>query len=144
MNSYLSIILLTMVFWKVNIESPKMEKIGAFQPINISGETDFEGIWVNEGSDPMVTKCEISFKTDHFIVQMWGSCDPQDCDWGENVTNDMNRGATKFDLLWDSGFAERNVTYEIIDGKLKLMIKVHYKDNSGRTDFAIYEYFEKQ
>jgi hypothetical protein len=77
-------------------------------------------------------------------MQMWASWTPQDCDMGENTSNKVKRGTYIFDLLWVSEFAESAITYEIIDEKLKMTNKRNYKDNSGRPDFTIIEYFIKQ
>ena len=74
---------------------------------------------------------------------MWGACHPQDCDWGESVANEVEKGVNKFELLWNQEFAESAITYEIIDGKLKMTHKRRYKDNSGRPDFTLIEYFIK-
>ncbi len=75
---------------------------------------------------------------------MWGACHPQDCDWGESVSNEVKKGTNKFELLWDHEFAESVITYELIDGKLKLTQIRSYKDNSGRQDISLIEYFIKQ
>ena len=75
---------------------------------------------------------------------MWGDCHPEDCDWGENVANDIEKGTDKFELLWDQEFAESLVTYQIIDGKLTVTNKRRFKDNSGRANYELVEYFKKQ
>ncbi len=105
----------------------------------------FNGLWINEDSQTRaITKCKISYKNNSFVVQMWGACQPQDCDWGENVANDVQKETDKFQLLWNQEFAESFVTYEIIDGRLKVTDKRHYKDNSNRLDYSLVEYFQKK
>ena len=51
---------------------------------------------------------------------MWATSHPQAYDWGEKVSNEVNKESNKFNLLWDAKFAENIITYEIIDRKLKL------------------------
>ncbi len=146
MKIFISTITLFLIFWNINVESPK-NKI--YQSTNTGLEynrnEDFNGLWVNEDDQTRgITKCNISYKNNRFVVQMWGSCQPQDCDMGERVSSELEKGIDKFDIIWSSDFSESTVTYEIIDGKLKLTNKRHYKDNSGRSDFTLIEYFIKQ
>jgi len=106
---------------------------------------DFVGLWVNEDKKTRgITKCEITFSDNQYAVQMWGSCTPQDCDMGKRNADGIEDGVSKFVLLWDSNFAESFVTYELMDGKLKMTNKRSYKDNSGRQDVTLIEYFIKQ
>ena len=106
---------------------------------------DFVGLWVNENKKTRgITKCQIAKNDGEFIVQMWGACMPQDCDMGKNKTKGVKKRTNKFELLWDSGFAESSMIYEMIEGKLKLTHKRHFKDNSGRPDYTIIEYFVKK
>ena len=39
---------------------------------------------------------------------------------GKNNADGIEEGVSKFELLWDSNFAESFVTYELMDGKLKM------------------------
>lgn len=149
MKLFISTISLLIFFWSINIESPKNKKDKIYQSINTALEKnwnkDFSGLWVNEDDQTRgITKCNIFYKNNCFVVQMWGACQPQDCDLGENVSNEVKKGTNKFDLLWDAEFAESAITYEIIEGKLKLTNKRRYKDNSGRQGFTLIEYFIKQ
>ena len=137
-------------FWSTNDESPKCRKDMVNRTANTVVEKnwnkDYHGLWVNEegGLTRMITKCEISYRSNSFIVQIWGACQPQDCDWGESVVSKMKKGTDKFELIWDQEFAESAITYEIIDGKLKLKHIRRYKDNSGRSDSTLIEYFIRQ
>lgn len=149
MKLFISTISLLIFLWSPIIESPKIKKNRIFQLTNTELNTnkydDFNGLWVNEDElTKAITKCKISYKNNSFIVQMWGACYPQDCDWGENIANDVQKGTNKFQLLWDQEFAESLVNYEIIEGKLKVTNKRHYKDNSGRSDNTSVEYFQKE
>ncbi len=105
----------------------------------------FSGIWINvDNQTDSITKCKIRYENNHYVVQMWGACVPSDCDWGERASSQVKKGVKKFKLLWDQKFVESDLTYEILDGNLKLTNSRHFKDNSGRPDFTITEYFIKQ
>ncbi len=132
------------VFWSINYETIRVDKRkNNFS--NVVDKNNFDGIWINENEErPGITKCKIRYDNNRFVVQMWSSCVPSDCDWGENTSKEVKKEAEMFELLWDQEFAESLVTYEIIEGKLKLVNNRHYKDNSGRSDRTHVEYFIKQ
>ncbi|MET6991415.1 hypothetical protein [Sediminicola arcticus] len=149
MKLFISTVSLLIFFWSINVESPIVKKDRIYPPTNTVLENnvnnDFNGLWINEDNQTRGTsKCKISYKNKSFVIQMWASCHPQDCDWGEKVSNEVKKGTNKFELLWDHEFAESIITYEIIEGKLKLTQNRRYKDNSGREDFTIIEYFIKK
>jgi hypothetical protein len=107
--------------------------------------SDFDGLWVNENEETRgTTQCKIRYENNRFMVQMWGACYPDDCDWGENTSKEVDEGVKKFELLWEQKHAERSITYELVDGKLRLNKRTHYRDNSGREDYTLIEYFIKQ
>lgn len=149
MKIFISTLSLLIFYWSINVQSPNDNNNRINQPTNAALEKDwnkdFNGLWINEDDQTRsITKCKISYVNNSFVVQMWGDCLPQDCDWGENVANNVQKGTDKFQLLWDQEFAESLVTYEIVDGKLKITDKRHYKDNSGRSDRTSVEYFQKE
>ena len=112
---------------------------------HVIAASDFNGLWVNEDEETRgTTQCKIRYENNRFIVQMWGACFPEDCDWGENTSKEVDKGVEKFELLWEQRHAERAITYELVDGKLRLNKRTHYKDNSGREDYTLIEYFIKQ
>ncbi len=126
------------------MNAPKNNDQAAYQDQRENSPADFEGLWVNEDQKkPGITRCKIAFKENRYQVQMWGSCIPQDCDWGKNQTDEIEKGTTKFELLWDAGFAESVITYEIVDGKLKLINHRRFKNGSARPDYMLVEYFVK-
>ena len=149
MKLFISTLSILLFSWTANIGTPVIEVNGTFRPTITQSiadwNKDFAGLWVNEDDQTRgITKCKITHKDNSLIVQMWGSCTPQDCDWGKNETDGEEKGANRFELLWDQGFAESTVTYELVEGKLKLTNKRHFKDNSGRPDYTTTEYFVKQ
>lgn len=149
MRLFITTFSLLIFFWNPINKSSKIIIVGDFQPIHTDLYTnqhvDFKGLWVNvDDQTNGITKCKISYKNNRYVVQMWGACHPKDCDWGENITKNVQNGTDNFQLLWDHEYAESLMTYEIIDGKLKVTNKRHYKDNSGRTDRTHVEYFQKE
>ncbi len=149
MKLIISSISVIILFWSINLASPNNIKDRVYQPTNTvlekNGNNDFKGVWINEDDKTRgISKCQISFKNKSLVVQMWATCHPQDCDWGEKVSNEVKKESNKFELIWDHQFAESTITYEIIEGKLKMTNKRRYKDNSGREDFTVIEYFTKK
>lgn len=148
MKLIITTISLLIYCWSINIGSPKQEKESIGQPtisaLKKSSNDDFSALWINENEQTRaITKCSIRYDNNKFYVQMWGACQPQDCDWGENISSEIKKGTDKFELIWDSGFAESSITYQIIDGKLKMNQIRRYKDDSGRQDQTVIEYFKK-
>ncbi len=150
MKIYITTISLLLSFISTHVESPTNNIDSLYQAtdkeLQKNLNNDIIGLWVNEKGNrtKSITKCKISYKGNGFVVQMWGACLPQDCDWGENVANELEKGTNKFELFWDQEFAESAITYEIIDGKLEMTHNRHYKDNSGRPDATLIEYFIKE
>ena len=145
MKSFVIIISSFIFLGTTNVDSPKNKYQTISAELKKNWNTDFNGLWVNESNERRaINRCNISFEGNQYVVQMWGSCTPQDCDWGKNMTDGAEKGANKFELVWDSGFAESLVTYEIVEDKLKLTNKRRFKDGSGRQDYTLVEYFVKQ
>ena len=138
------------IFFFSSNDLPSSKENIAYQPsiakLEMGSNKGFRGLWINESNQrKMITKCEISYKKNRFVVQMWGECHPQDCDWGENASGWVEKGANRFELLWDkAAFAESFITYELINGKLKMTHARRFKDGSGRPDNTITEYFTKK
>ncbi|WP_190808721.1 hypothetical protein [Flagellimonas sp. S3867] len=103
------------------------------------------GIWISEDNQTRgITKCNIQYKNGHFIVHVWASCSPQDCDWGEKASDQEKNDIEKFNFIWDHEFAERDMVFELIAGKLKITTTTSFKDNSDRPTRTKVEYFVKQ
>ena len=112
--------------------------------IESSATASFSGSWVSEDSQTRsITSCRIRYENDHYLVQMWGACRPQDCDWGENASGTAEEGTARFEVLWDQDFAESKVTYELEGDRLKMTNRRRYKDGSGRKDLTVVNYFVK-
>jgi hypothetical protein len=89
-----------------------------------------------------VTKIVIT-GSDGLEMQAWGKCYPTDCDWGL-ITDIPKPTGRSFAVVWDHGFAENRLELSLErTGQLKVLFKTHFKDNSGRRDFDITEFFTK-
>jgi len=149
MKLLISTISILIFFWNTNVESPNSKKNRINQPTNTALEKNwnkgFNGLWINEDDQTgNITKCNIRYDNNQFHVQIWGACVPIDCEWGERASDEVEKETNIFNLFWDHGFAERSFTFEMIDGRLKVTEKSEYKDNSGREDYELVEYFVKQ
>ena len=108
-------------------------------PIN----SNLEGLWINENTEtPGITKCNIRYDNIRFHVQIWGKCQPSDCDWGETSSNEIIRDTEKLSVFWENGFVKRFQTLQIIDGKLTISTENRYKD--GRPNNSHIETFVKK
>lgn len=145
MKLFSIVILIVVLLWSIHNQSLENKQ----QPIHTESKRNwnkgFNGVWTNiDEKTRSLTKCKIVYDNNSFLVQMWGSCFPEDCDWGENIARGIKKGTNKFELLWNQKFAESHITYELIGEKLKITNKRNYKDNSGRLDNTTVEYFQKE
>lgn len=136
----------------LTLSTSNSERIIDLLPIRHMADTsieakasEFSGIWVNDDEEARgITKCKIRYENGRFIVQMWGACVPEDCDWGEQTSKPINENADNFEVLWDQKFAESTATYKIVDGKLEITNQRRFNDDSGREDFEFTDYLIKQ
>ncbi len=146
MKLLISTFSLLILFWSFALDSSKAR---ISKPSNTALlkilNADFNGLWANVTNERrMFTKCTILYKDNSFVVQMWGDCQPEDCDWGERISEKVKNGTNKFELFWEQEFAESEITYELFDEKLKVTNQRRFKDNSVRQDYTLVEYFTKQ
>ena len=150
MKLFILPILLLHFLWNTNFESTKINDGKTNEPnitnSEINWNNNYSGLWTNENErEPFILRCNISYEDNRYIVHMWSKCGQTECDWGETASENVNIDVRKFELLWNKvTFAESTITYEMIDGKLKLTNKRHFKDNSGRPDYTLVENFIKQ
>ncbi|WP_222982084.1 hypothetical protein [Flagellimonas meishanensis] len=99
--------------------------------------SNLEGLWINEDMDTRgITKCTIRYKDNRFHVQIWGKCNPTDCDWGENTSGETPDETDKLKLTWDNKFVERNQTFELVEGRLFITTENHYKDGRPKNSHS--------
>jgi hypothetical protein len=102
-----------------------------------SGPIDgFVGIWNNEDVNTRSwTKLELRANVENMFVQIWGACQPSDCDDGEWATplSDALDGAIL--LKADHRFAIRYLTLRLAaNRRMQVRTQTHYVDGSGRPD----------
>jgi hypothetical protein len=97
------------------------------------------GSWRN--SDPNtrnITKLWIRENLSRPIVNAWGSCHPQDCDWGLAGVTFKNG---QLFAVWDHGFAVHRLELSLDNnGQLKVTTQCHFTDTSGRADYEITDF----
>lgn len=148
MKLLFTIIWIFLLPWNFSFESTKNNdslNYNSSNPIVFDTRSDFDGLWINQDKKTRsITKCTINYKDKRYYVKVWGACVPADCEWEERSSEILETKVKKFDIIWDHGFAERSFTLEMIDERLKLTERSEYKDNSGRANFVLIEYFVKQ
>ena len=79
------------------------------------------------------------------LVHMWGKCQPEDCDWGEEKTilSDARDGILS--ITWTPSFRIDTQQLTVLpDKQLKVVGHRHFVDGSGRPDNTYVEFFVKQ
>ena len=110
-------------------------------------EVDFFGVWVNEDIDTdSITKIEIWRMGETSVyIQMWGACQPTNCDWGIQETNFDDTLDNFISLVWDPGFAIRSQgLLLLLNGQLEVKTFTQFTDGSGRDDYETTDYFTKE
>jgi len=106
----------------------------------------FVGSWANE--EPVtegIARIEIYVDSGAIFVHVWGACRPTDCDWGEVTTPITNANDGTISLIWDHGFATADQEITLLpDGRLEVVSRVHFTDNSGRADRLTTDYLSSR
>jgi hypothetical protein len=104
----------------------------------------FVGDWKNtDPSSQSLTRVLIT-GADQLVVHPWGKCQPSDCDWGPAPGISLPPADGSFVVVWDQKFAFHTLLLSLEeDGRLKVSLKTHFTDNSGRRDLEITEFFTK-
>jgi cytochrome c biogenesis protein CcmG, thiol:disulfide interchange protein DsbE len=101
------------------------------------------GTWINENSQtPDVTQVVVRRENNRSIVHVWGSCTPTDCDWGE-ADAELWNGIPM--AIWKHGFGTvRMQLIPLPDGRMLLVYRTEYHDDSGRKDPGHADFFSRQ
>jgi len=108
------------------------------------GATDLlSGTWSNENQQGGgITQVVVRRDGSRIVAHVWGSCQPIDCDWGEADAEAWN-GIPM--VIWKHGFS--TVRMELVpqpDGRLVVVYRTEYNDQSGRSDPGHAEFFALQ
>ena len=123
------------------------EKMSDFEAVPNLGQhqwaipSNLAGVWTNANDNTRgVTKIQVFDGPGGPQIQAWGSCLPEDCDWGRtdldllgtsvtDVTPDYALGS------WDPGFKETTVTMNL-NGFLGKIVDIYhvYSDDSAREN----------
>ncbi len=105
----------------------------------------FDGNWVNVASTTGgVTKLKIDVAGTSVKLQVFGKCQPTDCDWGKveatayapNVGSNLVTTARSLTAIYNPGFATKIVVVTPLRGlRLQADIYTRFTDGSGRTNY---------
>lgn len=104
-----------------NDQGPLSPKLGAHA---------FPGLWLNVDPDTRENpRAEIARMGAVLTVHMWGSCFPEDCDWGESSAPVSEALDGQFEVVFDSPVARRVLTLSVDDDRqLRIHSAVSYHD----------------
>lgn len=105
----------------------------------------FLGEWINKDSETRgITRVSLKMANTGMMAQMWGKCQPSDCDWGlvRATPEAPDQDGPSFKVIWEHGFKAVIQTLRIDDdGRLRVSSVTHYTDKSGRKDRVEEEIF---
>ena len=137
-----------------SIDPASNKKIKTIKTTNLQLQKYFVGEWINiDRRTRGVKRFTLKKSGEQFFINMWGSCMPQDCDWGEvsvnvfakDVSSNKKTDGIVLGGIYDQKFAETAFTIRT-DGEEKLYMEntTRFKDNSGRSNFVkSYEFIRK-
>jgi hypothetical protein len=112
----------------------------------------FAGDWINvDPNTGGITTLSIDVAGTSVEVHAWGKCHPTDCDWGtvpafafaSDVSMDLASQAQALMAIYDSGFSETTVFVTPEGDGLFVQSYTRFKDNSGRSNYASSDVFQK-
>jgi len=112
----------------------------------------FAGDWTNVDTNAGgITTLSIGLSGDSANVHAWGKCHPTDCDWGAvpafafapDATSDLTGQAQALMAIFDAGFSETTIFITPQGNRLSLQSYTRFKDNSGRSNYASNDVFQK-
>lgn len=103
---------------------------------------EFAGTWSNENrSIGIITHIFVDQQFDKALVHAWSKCRPTDCDWGIARTQSSDAYSGSLEVKWHSKSSVRSATLTIGGrDRLKVEMKVHFTDDSGRSDYTFVDY----
>ena len=147
MKVFISVFPLLLFFLNSNVESENSINAVIQYPTTSELEKDwnneFQGYWINEDEQTRaITKCKIRLGDNHYVVEIWTNCSPEDCYWGELNSGEINGDEKEIEVYLENDFSKRDITLQIIKEKLKIVTQVQYND--GRQARTSTDYLIKQ
>ncbi|MFT5168435.1 MAG: hypothetical protein ACI8P3_003678 [Saprospiraceae bacterium] len=107
------------------------------------------GRWINTKEDTgQILETSITKDGDRFYIQIIAPCDPVPFDWGRTPIEIYYSGG-KSKIVgglsghYDFGFMETDIVCMIKYGILVVMTYNRFKDDSGRSNYVLREFFHK-
>lgn len=102
----------------------------------------YVGTWTNVNPDTRgLTKVQITRQDGEHRVQVWGSCEPTDCDWGKadltmlgTSVSDETPNDYAF-AQWDHGFKDSTVTMDLTKSGIVVDVYNVFKDGTDRENY---------
>ena len=122
----------------------RVEIDGVGEPLDISG---LKGVWINSNPDTNgIARMEFLESDGKLSVRVDGIGPDGLLDWGPApvklfAASPKSRSTAGFTCTYDFGFAETRLQAMIMKGLIVLAQFHEFKDNSGRMDFFVREYF---
>lgn len=108
--------------------------------------SQFQGNWRNaDASTPGITRIQINTNSSPVRVHAWGSCSPNDCDfgavdgyaYGPNAGSNLNASAQAVSAVFTTSFSEVVFIIRPSRGeRLQADVYTRFTDGSGRTAYA--------
>jgi hypothetical protein len=117
---------------------------GAAAPLDVSG---LPGVWINSNPNTNgIARIVISESLGKLSLQVQAVGRERSIDWGTAAVNlfastPSSRVAAGFTCVYDFGFVETRLQGMIMKGLLVLAQLHSFKDESGRADYFVREYF---
>jgi len=114
--------------------------------------SQFAGDWTNvDTNNGGITTLSIGISGESANVHAWGKCHPTDCDWGTipavafapDVSSDLVGQAQALMAIFDAGFSETTLFIVLQGNGLSVQSYTRFKDNSGRSNYASSDAFQK-
>lgn len=105
---------------------------------------DFVGQWTNQNSSTTdVTRVTVTSTGANLRINVFGSCQPSDCDWGAvNATafaatagGNLNNDADVVMASYTQGFARKTVLLRLNGANIAYEVFTEFTDSSGRANY---------
>jgi hypothetical protein len=120
----------------------------------LAGGSALEGTWGNpDKATGGITKMVISKSGSNYVIQAWGKCSPNDCDWGKAnlhliASCPASTNVSSALATWDQGHAMQYMVLQIEPAHPNAQVLVQtftvFKDASKRSNFRALYLLQKE